>query len=326
LLVESGLWLVFRARPYGKVPSPREACAGIFVTATETNPGSLDVDVAYAGHAEDFRVGLAGLAKMAKVYLCTHSGSAVSAQGVENVVTAQFDGLHPAGLAGTHIHTLLGVGRHRSAWHLGFQDVIAAGHMIRTGTHWLDRVVALSGPMVRRPRLLRTRLGASVDQLVAGELGEGELRVISGSALHGHVAMGDETGYLGRYSQQITALAEGRERFLAGWLMPGTNKFSVIPAYISALMKGQKFAFNTNTEGSHRAMVPIGAFEKVMPLDIMPTFLLRSLAVGDLERAEQLGCMELIEEDLALCSFVAPGKEDFGAKLRELLTTMWKEG
>ena len=96
--------------------------------------------------------------------------------------------------------------------------------------------------------------------------------------------------------------------------------------FLSRLMPGKRFALTTSSNGSPRAMVPIGRYEKVMPLDMMPTFLLRSLLAGDIERAEELGCLELDEEDLALCTFVCPSKIDFGPALRSVLETIEKEG
>jgi Na+-transporting NADH:ubiquinone oxidoreductase subunit A len=210
---------------------------------------------------------------------------------------------------------------------VGYQDVIAMGRLFTTGKLSADRVIALAGPLVIRPRLLATRLGAQVEPLLDEEVYFGEKRVISGSVLYGQVARGDVYGYLGRYDNQISCIAENRQRHLLGWLMPGLDRFSTVRAYASALRpRTHRYDFTTTTYGGHRAMVPIGMFERVMPLDIEPTFLLRALLVNDLERAEKLGCLELDEEDLALCSFVSPGKEDFGPALRRNLLEIWKEG
>ena len=227
-------------------------------------------------------------------------------------------------------HLLEPVDRERVVWHIGYQDVISVGRLFATGELDVARVVAIAGPLVSRPRLLSTRVGAGLDDLVAGELPAGgpEARVISGSVFGGRKAQGEVDGYLGRFVNQVTALAEGRQRELIGWLLPGARKFSTIPVYLGFLGKllGKKFSFTTTTNGSPRAMVPIGMYERVMPLDILPTFLLRSLLVGDTDRAIQLGALELDEEDLALCTFVDPGKADFGAALRKNLNEIEKEG
>jgi Na+-transporting NADH:ubiquinone oxidoreductase subunit A len=168
---------------------------------------------------------------------------------------------------------------------------------------------------------------------VADKVAMADSRLINGSVFYGRTMNSDlnTQGFLGRYRHQVTAILEGRERVFLGWLQPGGEKFSVTRAFFSSLMSGQYggkrlFNFTTTTHGSHRAMVPIGVFEQVMPLDIMPTFLLRALIKDDLERAQALGCLELDEEDLALCTFVSPGKEDYGPALRRNLTTIWKEG
>ena len=191
---------------------------------------------------------------------------------------------------------------------------------------WVERVVALGGPLVSKPRLLRTRLGANTEDLLSGELPRIESRVLSGSVWSGRRAAG-WAQFLRRYHSQICVLAEGRKREFLGWIRPGADKFSVNNVFISSLFrKTRKFAFTTSQNGSPRAMVPIGNFERIMPLDILPTQLLRALVVEDTDAAQQLGCLELDEEDLALCSFVSPGKYDYGPVLRENLELIEREG
>jgi Na+-transporting NADH:ubiquinone oxidoreductase subunit A len=329
LLVESGQWTALRRRPFSKVPGPAETCSAIFVTAMDTSPLTADPEVVLAGRQADFDRGLAALTKLTDgaVFLCCRPGSPLAGGNTAGVRVEYFEGRHPAGLAGTHIHMLNPVNRDRTVWFVGYQDVAAIGVLLATGRLDVDRVVALGGPVVKRPRLLSTRVGAVMESLVAGELEGGANRVVSGSVLHGYTATGEIFGYLGRYANQVSCLAEDRERKFLGWIWPGFDRFSVSRAFGSALRgRSARYAFTTTTHGAHRAMVPIGLFEKVMPLDIMPTFLLRSLLMDDLERAEALGCLELDEEDLSLCSFVSPGKEDYGPALRRNLLEIWKEG
>jgi Na+-transporting NADH:ubiquinone oxidoreductase subunit A len=235
-----------------------------------------------------------------------------------------FDGPHPAGLAGTHIHFLSPVDLERTVWHIGYQDVVAIGRLFTTGRLDVERVIALAGPSVQRPRLLRTRLGASIDELVQGEIAPGTQRVISGSVLDGRIAQGEALGYLGRHHLQVSVLAEAAERELFGWIMPGFDKFSIW-GIVAGAFTGRAQALNTTTNGGARAMVPIGSFERVMPLDLMPTFLLRALLMGNDERAEALGALELDEDDLALCTFVCPGKAEYGPLLRAALSRIEKE-
>lgn len=328
LLVESGLWTAIRQRPFSKVPSPSSPCSSIFVTAIDTDPLSPDPEVVLDGQMDDFRRGLAALGHLTEgnVYLCRAPGARIDSGEVPGVQVEEFSGKHPAGLAGTHIHFLDPVHREKVVWYVGYQDVAAVGRLFETGKLPVGRTVALSGPVVIRPRLLKTRLGAQVDPLIDEELFFGESRVISGSVLYGHRARGAVYGYLGRYVRQISCLAEDHRRRLFGWMSAGWDLFSTTRAYLSGFRgKSARYDFTTSARGNHRAMVPIGLFEKVMPLDIMPTFLLRALMMNDLERAEALGCLELDEEDLGLCSFVSPGKEDYAPHLRRNLFEIWKE-
>ena len=326
LLVESGLWTSIRQRPYSRVANPEDTPSAIFVTAMDTNPLAASVDVAIQGKEEHFERGVEALAKLTdgSVHVCKASGSSVRAPG--KAAVEEFEGPHPAGTAGVHIHFVKPVHRERMAWHVNYQDVAAIGRVFTDGRLDVDRIISLAGPAVLRPRLLRTRIGASLDDITKLELSGGENRVISGSVLSGRAAMGDIHGYLGRFHLQISAIAEDSKREILGWLGPGFTKFSTINAFASRLLPGKKFNFTTTTNGSERAMVPIGMYEKVMPMDILPTFLLRALLMQDIEQAEELGVLELDEEDVALCSFVCPGKADYGPLLRELLTTIQKEG
>jgi Na+-transporting NADH:ubiquinone oxidoreductase subunit A len=203
--------------------------------------------------------------------------------------------------------------------------VLAIARQFKDGKLDTGRVISFAGPQVKEPRILKTRLGANLDELVLGELHPQESRVLSGSVLSGSTAAGDEA-FLGRYDNQVSVLREGRERPLLGYLSPGANRHSVMGIYVSSFYRDKKFDLTTSTQGSERAMVPIGAYEKIMPLDILPTQLLRALIVGDIESAINLGALELDEEDLALCSYVCPGKYEYGPILRDNLTRIEKEG
>ncbi len=328
LLLESGLWTSLRGRPFGRAADPAAAPHSLFVTAADTNPLAPSVDAVLGGREADFERGLLALAKLTEgpVYVCAAPGSSVTAPEGPQFRLEHFAGPHPAGTAGVHIHRLDPVDRNKTVWYICYQDAVAIGKLFSSGALDVERVISLAGPGVRRPRLLRTRLGAATDDLVARELADGENRLISGSVLSGRTASGDVFGYLGRFHRQISVVAEDRKREFLGWLAPGSDTFSTINAFVSRLIPGKKFHFTTSSNGSDRAMVPIGMYERVMPLDILPTFLLRSLLVGDVEKAEELGCLELDEEDLALCSFVCPGKMEYGPLLRQVLTVIEKEG
>ena len=328
LLSESGLWTSLRTRPYGKVPAVGSVPSSIFVQAIDTNPLAACPVVAMADRREEFRIGLSVLTKLTDglVHVCKQSGAEIPGDAVDGVKVTEFGGPHPAGLVGTHIHQLDPVGPHKTVWYLGYQDVIAIGALFNTGRLDVRRVISLAGPLVGKPRLLETRVGASVDELIAGEYDESvKIRSISGSVFHGRIAT-EPHNFLGRYHSQISIIEEGDEREFLGWQKPGFDKFSVTRVFASAMFPGQKFAFSSTTAGSKRAMVPLGTYEKVMPLDIMPTQLLRALIVRDTDQAQDLGALELEEEDLALCTFVCPGKYEYGSLLRENLTTIERDG
>jgi len=324
-LVNSGLWTALRTRPFSKVPAVDAKPVAIFVSAMDTNPLAANPALIIAEKSDAFANGLTVLARLTEgeVFVNKAPGSDIAVNS--SAIVNEFAGKHPAGLVGTHMHFLKPVSADHVAWHAGYQDVIAIGHLFITGELDSSRIISLAGPAAKNPRLIRTVLGANVAEIIADEKLDGELRVVSGSLLLGAIASGVK-GYLGRYHTQICLILEGREKEFIGYMYPGPNKFSVTRAYMSHFFPKKLFNMTTTTNGSSRAMVPIGNFERVMPLDILPTLLLRDLCAGDTDRAQQLGALELDEEDLALCTFVCPGKTDYGVILRDCLTTIEKEG
>ena len=328
-LIASGLWVALRTRPYGKAPAIDSRPSSIFVTAIDTNPLAADPSIIIKERSADFTNGLAVIAKLTdgKVYVCKAPGADMPTGNVSSVTVAEFSGPHPAGLPSTHIHFIDPVNANKSVWHLDYQAVMAIGSLFTTGKLNVERVVSLAGPTAKKPRLLRTRVGACLSELVAGELMDGENRVISGSVIYGHKAA-DWSDYLGYYSNQVSVLKEGRDREFFGWIVPGKDKYSALNVYTSSKDRksGRKFPLTTNKNGSNRAIVPVGVYESVMPMDILPTPLLKSLVVGDTDQAQMLGCLELDEEDMALFTFVDPGKHEFGPVLRANLTKIEKEG
>jgi Na+-transporting NADH:ubiquinone oxidoreductase subunit A len=326
-LLQSGMWPALRSRPFSRVPSPESSPHSIFVTAMDTQPLAAEPELIIDRNRELFVTGLHALKSLTDgpVYVCTRTDSRVPGQGIAGVQMSQFAGPHPAGLVGTHIHFLDPAGSKRTVWHINYQDVIAVGHLFTRGTWMAERVVSLAGPSVLKPRLLTTRVGANLDELIAGELAVGEVRVVSGSVISGRTAVAPNQ-YLGRYHLQVSALPEGRQREFLGWQRPGPDKFSITKIYVGSWLKHKLFRMTTNLNGGRRAMVPVGTYERVMPLDILATPLLRSLIVGDTDSAQALGALELDEEDLALCTFVCPGKYEYGKILRENLDRIEKEG
>ncbi|NYA45993.1 Na(+)-translocating NADH-quinone reductase subunit A [Serratia fonticola] len=326
-LIASGLWTALRTRPFSRTPRPGTSPRAIFVSAIDTQPLAADPLVIINEQLAAFNAGLTVLARLTdgKVHVCHAAGTRLDTAAGAQIGYNEFAGPHPAGLVGTHIHFLEPVSLKKTVWHIGYQDVIAIGTLFTTGKLDTQRVVALAGPQVEQPVLLRTRLGASLDQLTAGRLKAGENRVISGSVLSGFHASGP-SAWLGRFHNQVSVLLEGREKELFGWIAPASDKFSITRTTLGHFLKHKLFAFSTTTNGGERSMVPIGNYERVMPLDILPTHLLRDLLAGDTDSAQALGCLELDEEDLALCTFVCPGKYEYGPVLREVLTKIEQEG
>jgi len=340
-LLQSGLWSALRSRPFGVIPAPPAENTGqpssIFVTAVDTNPHSPPPEIFINEYRSEFETGLEMLSRLVegRLFLVKKDTMALPLFSPEfpsnglcgKLIHVDVSGPHPAGNVGTHIHFLDPVGSpsdpQKSVWYINYQDVAAIGYLFVTGRLFTDRLVSVSGPACEKPTLMKTRLGASVDEMVAGRKKAGDIRQVSGSLLSGNIAAGTKA-FLGRYHTQVSLIEEGRQRKLLGWLDPGFNRFSSKNIYISSLLKPKSYDFTTSTNGSARAMVPIEVYEKVMPLDIQPVFLLRSILMGDIEHAEELGVLELEEEDLALCTFVSPGKDDFGYILRTMLNRIRK--
>lgn len=344
-LLDSGMWTALRTRPFSRVPVPETLPQAIFVNAMDSNPGAPSAELIIAQREKNFLNGLKVLSRICgkKLYLCKAPNTDIPGAedskkpleifeiGVKKLETAVFDGPHPAGLSGTHIHFISPVGGKKTVWYIGYQDVIAIGSLFTSGKISTERIVSLSGPKVQHPTLYRTRMGACLNEIVEGKLKPGAKRVISGSVLSGRTALSDciekeaELPGLGRYHQQISVIEETVNPELFGWVLPGIRKFSLTRTLISNLLPRIPFPMKTGIMGGARAVFPVDQFEQVMPLDIMPVFLFQSLEVGDVERCEALGCLELDEEDLALCTFADPGKNDYGATLRKMLDVFLKE-
>jgi len=287
-LLASGLFLALRARPFDRVPDPTSVPRALFVTATATDPLCARPDVVVAEDPQAFADGLAVVSRLTQgpVYLCRAPDAVLPEGDPARVTVATFEGPHPAGLVGTHVHCLAPVGAGAAVWHVGAQDVTAIGALFTTGRLPSSRVVALGGPRVRSPRLVRTRIGASLDDLLRDEVDEGPRRTVSGSVLSGDEVAGP-TGYLGRYHAQVAVLAPAARR-----------------------------------SDDRPVMLPLPVYARVVPLDLPVLPLLRALLVGDVERAEALGALELGEEDLALCGYVCPARLAYGPPLRAALDAL----
>lgn len=326
-LQTSGLWTAFRTRPFSRVPHSQNRPRSIFVTAIDTQPLAADPAVVSKGREDAMAIGLAALTRLTDgpTWFCTGPSWNLALPDLEGLEQAVFKGPHPAGLPGTHIHFLDPVGTNRTVWHIGYQDVIAIGEFLLTGQVPVRRVVALGGHLVKQPRLVNTRLGASLDDLLSGELlDDPRRRTISGSVLHGRNA-GGHHDYLGRFHDQVSVITEGGRRRFLGWSRVGNRAFSAAGTWLKASGHRER-EFTTARHGRFSGMLPMRVFERLMPLDILPSPLFRALLVMDTEQARALGALELAEEDLALCTFACPAKTDYGGALRLNLDHIEKYG
>ena len=323
-LQQTGLWTAFRTRPFSHIPATDASPGSIFVTALDTEPLAADQRLVVAGDPAAFERGLSGLAELTDgpIYLCTAPGWNGPVGDTRQV---EFEGPHPAGLPGTHIHHLDPVGADYQVWHISAQDVMAVGRLLKDGCLSLQRIIALGGGGFRQPRLVQARLGADLLALTAGEITTPETtRVFSGSVLSGREAAGSEA-YLGRYHQAVAALPIPPAGRVLRWRRLVDGRFSFAGTFARAA-GGSTRSFTTDQNGRATALVPLDAFEKLIPMDVLTEPLLRALLVGDTDQAQALGALELAEEDLALCSFICPGKNDYGAVLRANLTQIEAEG
>ena len=324
-LYESGLWTSFLTRPYSKVPQAGSVPTSIFITAMDTEPLCPDADLIINQDLKAFEEGVKKISTLTEgeVFICKKNDSNID---LKNFKTYNFDGPHPAGLAGTHIHFLDPPNGNKMVWSVSYQDVIAIGKLFLSGHIDIEKTISLAGPLAKNPRLVKTVMGASLFDLLKGEfINNTACRVISGSVLSGFHADG-HLSFLGRYSRQVTLIEEDKEKLLLGWINPQPNKFSVMPVLASAFGFFKLFNLTSNLNGGRRAMVPTGVFETLMPQDYLPTQLLRSLIVMDTDVAQSLGTLELDEEDLALCTFACPAKYEYGSALRDSLVKIEKEG
>jgi len=329
-LYESGLWAALRTRPYSKVPQSGSSAQSVFVTAIDTRPLCGEPEMVVAQHAAAFSLGLKVLTRLTAgaVNVCTSPGWSLAIAEDSRIRHIQFSGPHPAGLPGTHIHHLNPVSSEQHVWHIGYQDVIAIGRLFAQGEIWTERIIALGGSCFAKPRMVTTRLGASINDLVRGELVPDSAtpqRIISGSVLEGRSATA-EHAWLGRYHLQVSAVNDTARRKLFGWLGLFDGNYS----FASRISRRQRHSslheFSTAQFGRPTALIPIHAFDRVMPMDILPVPLLRALLTGDTDQAQALGCLELDAEDLALCSFVCPGENDYGTALQLNLEQIERDG
>ncbi|MEM7214503.1 MAG: Na(+)-translocating NADH-quinone reductase subunit A [Pseudomonadota bacterium] len=326
-LCVAGHWTAFRTRPYSKVPHHETEPLAIYITAIDTEPLAPQANPLIAEREEDFDRGVQIVAALTQgnCYVCQAPDADWKVNAGENIVPVAVSGPHPAGLAGTHLHFLTQPTAENPVWTIGYRDVIQIGSLFRTGYLDTETIISLSGPAAKNPRLIRTYTGASLDDMLEGEIDMSRpVRVLSGSVLSGRVAEGP-LGYLGRYHRQVSLIEEDEKQIPLGWIRPMSSKFAFQPVLGSAFSR-KLYDLTSNLNGGRRAMVPLGTFEELMPQEFLPTQLMRALLVMDTDSAQALGALELDEEDLGLIGFSCPAKYEYGQALRDCLKKIEKEG
>lgn len=323
-LIDSGTFSYFRTRPYNRIPDVNAMPDAIFVNACDTSPLAADPHHLIQEDLDLFNAGLSfvdSINASAKTF-CSYQNNAFD-QSVENIHYNQFNGPHPAGLTGTHIHFLYPVGQNRSVWSISWQEIISLGYLLKNKQLRTHKLIALGGPSVHDPKILKVRYGSNLSELTAGAIKESS-RVISGSILNGRTAE-NVMNYLGAYDNQVSVISDETNDILFNWAMPGTKLHSRMPAFLSSWLKPKEFIFNASMNGGDRAIVPVPSYQDVMPLNILTTQLLKSLVTFDIELGEKLGVLELAPEDLGLVSYVCPSKYDYQSILDSNLEKMFEE-
>jgi Na+-transporting NADH:ubiquinone oxidoreductase subunit A len=323
LLINTGLWNAFRTRPFNRTPKVGSLPDAVFVNACDTNPLSVDPYFIIDQDRDDFKNGLEALTRLFSCPIhCTYQNNNFEIN-VDKINYCQVSGPHPAGLSSTHISQLYPVSINKIAWTINYQDIISLGYLLKNKSLRTHKIIALGGPSVFKPSLISARISGNIDQLTAGKI-DNNSRVVSGSLIYGHASEGI-MNYLGFYDSIISAIPDEANDIFLNWLMPGSNLHSKLNVFLSSLLKPNKFTFNVSLNGGDRAIVPVGSYDEILPMDILVPQLLKALVVGDIEQAVELGMLELAPEDLALASYICPSKYDYCSILANNLNNLYLE-
>ena len=325
-LLNAGMFAFIKQRPYDVVADSTIAPNAIFVSAFDSNPLAPDFEVALKGEEANFQTGLDALAKMAKTYLNVSVNQKSSAlTQAKNVTVTAFDGPHPAGNVGVQINHIAPINKGETVWTIDPQAVIFIGRLFNTGRVDLTRTVAITGSEVKKPAYCKLKVGALLTDVLADNVNKDkELRYISGNPLTGKQIPAN--GFLGAFHSQVTVIPEGNDvHEMLGWIMPRFNQFSVSHSYFSWLMGKKEYTLDARVKGGERHMIMANEYDKVLPMDIMPEYLIKAIIAGDIDRMEQLGIYEVAPEDFALCEFVCSSKMELQRIVREGLDMLRRE-
>lgn len=326
-LLTAGMFAFIRQRPYDVIADPTVAPRAIFVSAFDSNPLAPEFEVALKGEESNFQTGLDALAKMAKTYLSiSASQKSAALTQARNVIVTVFDGPHPAGNVGVQINHIAPVNKGETVWTIDPQAVIFIGRLFNTGRVDLTRTVAIAGSEVKKPAYCKLKVGALLTEVLANNVNKDKvLRYISGNVLTGKQIAAN--GFLGAFHSQVTVIPEGNDvHEMLGWIMPRLNDYSTSHSYFSWLMgKKKEYVLDARVKGGERHMIMSNEYDRVLPMDIMPEYLIKAIIAGDIDRMEQLGIYEVAPEDFALCEFVCSSKMELQRIVREGLDMLRRE-
>ncbi len=328
-LIDSGTWNFFKTRPFSKIPKINTIPNEIFVSIIDSSPLSIDPLEVIDKEKDNFYTGLKFISHIPKnnLHVSLLKRSKFECKEIEKVKYHQFSGPHPVGLVGTQIHFLSQASLKNVIWSIGYQEVIRLGAMLNSGHYSATKYISVAGPQVNMPCVLRTDAGSCTDELTAGMLNDDENRIISGSVFHGHHCKGPEA-FLSMFSNQISVIREAKksDREFLNWLRPNLKKHSSLRMFFTTFLSKYKYNLSSSINGGDRAIVPIGIYEEIFPMDLMITQLLKAIVTEDTELAQNLGVLELDEEDLSICTYSCPSKYDYGSILRNILEKIEKDG
>lgn len=325
-LLKSGMFAFIKQRPYDIVADPTVAPRAIFVSAFDTNPLAPDFELALKGEEANFQTGLDALAKIAKTYLSISvNQKAAALTQAKNVTLTVFDGPHPAGNVGVQINNIAPINKGETVWTIDPQAVIFIGRLFNTGHVDLTRLVAVTGSEVKKPSYCKLKVGALLTNVFAGNVStDKNLRYISGNVLTGKQITAN--GFLGAFHSQVTVIPEGDDvHEMLGWIMPRFDQFSTSHSYFSWLMGKKEYTLDARVKGGERHMIMSNEYDRVLPMDIMPEYLIKAIIAGDIDRMEALGIYEVAPEDFALCEFVCSSKMELQCIVREGLDMLRRE-
>ena len=322
-ILNANLFTFFRQRPFNVIPNHKIPPRDIFISGINTSPLSVDIEVVMASQLEDFQYGIDAISKLTKgnVFLTTKRNSILSS--IENVKLNTISGPHPAGNVGIQIHHIAHLKPGEIVWTINPQDVVSLGRLFKNGRYHPERIISVGGPSVKTPSYSKVTAGVPVKALINDNLTSENVRIISGDVLTGRSTSSQD--YLSFYDYSLSVISNDIKREFIGMLNPGSSssRYSLTPVFVS--LADKLFNFTSSQNGSHRAVVPINTWENVLPMDILPNELYRSIMAKDIEEMENLGIIECDDEDFALCSFACPSKTDVSGVIRQGLNLLQAE-